>query len=128
VVGLAYVVASYFAQGAFKETMLALFLLAFVLFLRAAAREPSRSPWRLVPAALLGVGAVYTYSFPGLLWLLGTALVWAVVELARARLRPDASPAGGAPMGEIGVTGPAVARSVLLALAALVVLIAPEIG
>ena len=31
VVGLAYMVASYFAQGAFKETMQALFVLAFVL-------------------------------------------------------------------------------------------------
>ena len=33
-VGLAYLVASYFAQGAFKETMQALYLLAFVLALR----------------------------------------------------------------------------------------------
>ena len=43
VVGLAYVVASYFAQGAFKETMLALFLLGFVLCLREARREPIES-------------------------------------------------------------------------------------
>ena len=39
-VGLAYVVASYFAQGAFKETMQALFLLAFVLALREVDRDP----------------------------------------------------------------------------------------
>src|SRR6202012_1078960 len=43
VVGLAYVVASYFAQGAFKETMLALFLLGFVLCLRESWREPIES-------------------------------------------------------------------------------------
>ena len=40
VVGLAYMVASYFAQGAFKETMQALFVLAFVLALREASRTP----------------------------------------------------------------------------------------
>lgn len=111
VVGLAYVVASYFAQGAFKETMLALFLLAFVLFLREAAREPSDSRFRFVPAALLGVGAVYTYSFPGLLWLIGTAVVWGAVELVRRR-RPT----------------PTFTRSVLIGIGVLVVLVAPEIG
>jgi hypothetical protein len=141
-VGLAYVVASYFAQGAFKEVMLAFFLLGFVLFLRETAREPIDSPLRFVPAALIAVGAVYTYSFPGLLWLLGTAVVWAIVEIATS--------AGGAPMGAphraqaaeqpstvgvIGATGPAVTRSgpavvrsVLIALGVLVVLVAPEIG
>ena len=39
VVGLAYMVASYFAQGAFKETMQALFVLAFVLALREAGAQ-----------------------------------------------------------------------------------------
>ena len=37
VVGLTYMVASYFAQGSFKETMQALFFLAFVLALREAS-------------------------------------------------------------------------------------------
>jgi hypothetical protein len=110
VVGLAYVVASYFAQGAFKETMLALSLLGFVLALREATREPAKSQFRFVPLALIAVGAVYVYSFPGLLWLLGTAVVWALVELA-LRNRPS----------------PAVVRPVLFAIGALVVLVAPEI-
>ena len=140
-VGLAYVVASYFAQGAFKEVMLAFFLLGFVLFLRESAREPSASPFRFAPAALIAVGAVYTYSFPGLLWLAGTAIVWAVVECVRARLERSGSSAGGAPMGapgraqakpstvgEIGVTGPAVVRPILIAIGVLIVLVAPEIG
>ena len=39
VVGLTYMVASYFAQGAFKETMQALFVLAFVLALREATAQ-----------------------------------------------------------------------------------------
>jgi hypothetical protein len=134
VVGLAYVVASYFAQGAFKETMLALFLLGLVLCLREARQDPIESQWRLIPLALIPVGAVYTYSFPGLLWLLGTAVVWTIVELGLRALAPSA---GGAPMGVprraqaepstvgvIGATGPAVGA----ALAVLVILIAPEIG
>jgi hypothetical protein len=145
VVGLAYVVASYFAQGAFKETMLALFLLGFVLCLRESRQDPIESKWRLVPLALIPVGAVYTYSFPGLLWLLGTAVVWTLVELGRTAL---ASSAGGASagvphraqaepstMGEAGATGPAagalgpaVIRPALIAIGVLILLVAPEIG
>ena len=39
-VGLPYLVASYFAQGAFKETMQALWVLAFILALRETTPEP----------------------------------------------------------------------------------------
>jgi hypothetical protein len=84
-VGLAYVVASYFAQGAFKETMQALFLLAFVLALREGQRDWEGLPLRYVPAALIAVGSVYTYSFPGLIWLGAAAVIWAL--LARPALR-----------------------------------------
>jgi hypothetical protein len=111
-VGLAYVFASYFAQGAFKEVMLAFFLLGFVLFLRESVREPTRlAPLRFAPAALIAVGAVYTYSFPGLLWLLGTAVIFALVELL-FRKRPS----------------PQLTKSILVAAGVLVVLVAPEIG
>jgi hypothetical protein len=78
-VGLAYVVASYFAQGAFKETMQALFLLAFVLALREADRTWGARPLRYAPAALIAVGSIYTYSFPGLIWLGGAAVIWALL-------------------------------------------------
>ncbi|HET7417324.1 MAG TPA: hypothetical protein VFJ61_06845 [Solirubrobacterales bacterium] len=102
-VGLAYVVASYFAQGAFKETMQALFLLAFVLALREGARAGADLPLRFVPAALIAVGSVYTYSFPGLIWLGAAAVIWAVVS------RPQIKALG-------------------IGLLAFLVLIAPEIG
>ena len=101
-VGLPYVVASYFAQGAFKETMQALFLLAFVLALRESTRTWADLPLRFVPAALIAVGSVYTYSFPGLIWLGGAAGLWAIFT------RPAAKALG-------------------LALLAFLVLIAPEI-
>jgi hypothetical protein len=109
VVGLAYLVASYFAQGAFKETIEALFVLAFALCLRESTRGWEGLPLRFVPAALLGVGAVYVYSFPGLLWLAGTAAVWLLFEFALGR-RPVEWRSGG------------------LALLVFAVPVAPEIG
>jgi hypothetical protein len=104
IVGLAYVVASYFAQGAFKETMQALFLLAFVLSLRESTRSWSDLSLRFVPAALLAVGSVYVYSFPGLIWLAPALVLWLLIERALP-LRP-----------------------LLLALLTFIVLVAPEIG
>jgi hypothetical protein len=120
-VGLAYVVASYFAQGAFKEVMLAFFLLGFVLFLRESAREPSASPLRFAPAALIAVGAVYTYSFPGLLWLLGTAVVWALAESGLGWFRD-----GG--RERVRATASTLAKPTGIAVLVLVVLVAPELG
>jgi hypothetical protein len=90
-VGLPYLVASYYAQGAFKETIQALLVLAFVLALRENTRSWSDLPLRYVPAALIAIGSVYAYSFPGLSWLLAIAVIWAVLEW----LGKDASPAGG---------------------------------
>jgi hypothetical protein len=106
VLGLTYMVASYFAQGSFKETMQALFFLAFVLALREVSRNTDwrELPLRLVPAALLAVGSVYTYSFPGLIWLGAAFVVWAILERALP-LRPA-----------------------LFGLGVFAVLIAPEIG
>jgi len=159
VVGLAYMVASYFAQGAFKETMQALFFLVFVLALRETTTNPAwrTLPLRFVPAALLAVGSVYTYSFPGLIWLIGTVAIWALIELARARTASSAGGVGRGMSGEarrpvfrpddagekdnasgekpsaetdtpLSTTGPAVMRSVLWASLLFLVLIAPEIG
>ncbi len=79
-VGLPYLVASYFAQGAFKEVIQALFVLAFVLALRESTRTWRDLPLRFVPAALIAIGSVYTYSFPGLIWLAGILLTWLVLE------------------------------------------------
>ena len=109
VVGLAYVVASYFAQGAFKETMQALFVLAFVLALRQSGRDWCDLPLRFLPAALLAVGSVYVYSFPGLIWLVGAMVIWLALEYAGEGRRPDLG-------------------ALCLGLLAFGVLVAPEIG
>jgi hypothetical protein len=106
VIGLTYMVASYFAQGSFKETIQALFFLAFVLALREATanRTWRELPLRFVPAALLAVGSVYAYSFPGLIWLLGALVVWLLLQRAFP------------------------VRPLLFGLGVFVVLVAPEIG
>jgi hypothetical protein len=141
VIGLTYMVASYYAQGSFKETMQALFFLAFVLALRESSQNPDwgELPLRFVPTALLAVGSVYTYSFPGLIWLIGAAVIWALLELGINRLRPSAGGAVGGPApedalatggggGSPAVTGPAVWRPVLYAVLLFFVWVAPEIG
>lgn len=89
-VGFAYLVAAYLVQGAFKEQMQALFLLAFAIVLtQLPAREPKGRAGRGIavgiPLAVLALGSVYVYSFPGLTWLLGGAAVWAVAELVLRR-------------------------------------------
>jgi hypothetical protein len=89
VVGLAYVVASYFAQGAFKETMEALIVLAFVLTLRESTRTWRDLPLRFVPAALLAAGSVYVYSFPGLIWLVAATVIWLALKYVGEGRRPD---------------------------------------
>ena len=103
-VGIPYLIATYYAQGAFKETMQALFVLAFVLALRESGRDWRDLPLRFVPAALIAVGSVYTYSFAGLVWLAAALVIWLALE----RRLP--------------------ARALLLALLAFLVIVAPEIG
>lgn len=84
---LAYLVAAYYGQGSFKETMMALFLLAFVLVLRELRHEQvgSRSfAGRVragIPAGLLAAGAFYTYSYLALAWLGGFLGLWLAAEL-----------------------------------------------
>ncbi len=114
-VGLTYLVASYFAQGAFKEAMQALFVLAFVLSLREVARNPDwlGRPLRFVPAALIAVGSAYVYSYPGLAWLAAATCVWILAERLLSR---------------VPATGPGAIRAGLLAFLALAVLLAPELG
>ena len=117
--------ASYFAQGDFKETMQALYVLAFALSLRELTANATwrALPLRFVPPALLAIGSVYTYSFPGLAWLAATAAIWATVEFAWSKSK-TATPAGGA----AARFGPSPVRAALLALLTFVVLAAPEIG
>jgi hypothetical protein len=101
-VAIPYLVVAYLAQEAFKEPIEALFLLAFALLLPAATSpahnqprpfptgaragfSPARRPGlaRAVPLGVIAAGAVYTYSFPGVLWLAATAAIYIAIMLIR---------------------------------------------
>jgi hypothetical protein len=84
-VALPYLAAAYLAQEAFKEPIEALFVLGFAVLLPA-----TRSPRDAIALGVLAAGAVYVYSFPGLGWLAGTAVIYALW----ARRRPWAVAAG----------------------------------
>jgi hypothetical protein len=70
-VSLPYLAAAYLAQEAFKEPIIAVFLLAFALLLPKITEAR-----QAVPLGVLAAGTVYVYSFPGLAWLLAAAIVW----------------------------------------------------
>ena len=77
---LPYLLVAYLAQEAFKEPVMALFLLAFALWLPRVERAADA-----VSLGLLAAGTIYVYSFPGLAWLIGAAVVWGAIELAHGR-------------------------------------------
>jgi hypothetical protein len=100
-VPVSYLGASYFAQGAFKETGEALFVLAFALFLhdldrwRGAASGPGGSEAGPPPvgAAIAGLtlaaGIFFSYSFAGLAWPVLIFAAWAMtVPALRRALAP----------------------------------------
>jgi hypothetical protein len=124
VVTAAYLLASAYGQGAFKETMQALFLVAFAVGLAQLARRPAvdtrvTRALAAAPLAALAIGSVYTYSFPGLLWLGGAVGLWAVAELVLAGRRGR----GAAASALAGARTPA-----LVAIGLLAVALAPELG
>jgi len=140
IVGLPYLVASYYAQGAFKEVIQATLVLAFVLALRESTRTWSHLTLRFVPAAIIAIGSVYTYSFPGLIWLAAIAALWAIAEYVwGSRVTPAGGAAAGAPhsggrrrrpstWGRAAATGPAGLRAASLAAVVFLVGTLPELG
>ncbi|MGI8460463.1 MAG: hypothetical protein ACR2OC_02330 [Solirubrobacterales bacterium] len=93
-VGMPFLAASFFAQSSFKETALALFVLAFALSLAALSREGPEpaargpNPCRALVAGivLLAIAAVLTFSVPGIVWFGLGLVVWIVVEAIAGRL------------------------------------------
>ena len=81
-VAFAYLPAAYFGQGAFKETMFALLIVAFAAVLAEA--RGARRPWieAGVPAGLIAAGGVQVYSYLALGWFGAIAVAWLVLELA----------------------------------------------
>jgi hypothetical protein len=84
-VALPYLGTAYLAQGAFKEPILALALLGFAMLLGAVNRARDA-----IPLGVIAAGVIYVYSFPGLVWLAGAAVIWALIgrRSPRALLAP----------------------------------------
>ena len=83
---IVYLVAAYYGEGAFKETIMAALVLAFVVHLEEVGLLWSRGGvggrlFLAVPAMVLMVGAFYTYSYLGFAWFAGTLAIWLVLAV-----------------------------------------------
>ena len=118
VVGMPYLVAAYYGEGAFKEVLQAQFVLALALWLEHPV--PAAGRWRWAPLALIVSGAVSVYSVAGLPWpaaFLGLWLiVWAAVRIYHADIHILAAEVRAQLLG-VGV-----------AVGVLVVLLLPELS
>jgi hypothetical protein len=88
-VAVPYLAASYFAQGAFKETAEALFVLAVAVGLRDPDPLPHGLRARLcfaLPWLAIAGGIFFSYSFAGLAWPIVTVALWSLTlaEVRRA--------------------------------------------
>jgi hypothetical protein len=97
-VAMPYLAASFLAQSAFKETAMALLVLAFAVTLRDLAflnRNPDYGggahPRRalIIVLILLAASSVFVYSIPGLVWFALALPIWLVLELLTGGLRVD---------------------------------------
>jgi hypothetical protein len=87
---LPYLGAAYLVQGAFKEPIHALLLITFALLLadqprwvRSSGQEAqdlthrgAGSRFAALPVGIVVAAGLFNYSFPGLFWLAGAAVVW----------------------------------------------------
>ncbi|MBA3746562.1 MAG: hypothetical protein H0W96_03605, partial [Solirubrobacterales bacterium] len=93
-VAFTYMLSAWYAQGAFKEPLMALLVLAFVVVLAQWLREPRRSRLAAIPLGLLLAGAVLTYSYAGVAWAVAACgLVAALLFITNIR-RPKRIIAG----------------------------------
>lgn len=92
-VAVSYLGASFFAQGTFKETAEALFVLAVAVGLRELdvlriGRPASRLRFSLPWLAIAG-GVFFSYSFAGLAWPIAIVVLWSLtLPAVRAALAP----------------------------------------
>lgn len=90
-VGFCYLAASYYVQAAFKEVVEGALLVAFAVAVRELASGARLPRWREgLPLGVLLAGAVYAYSYPGLVWPVAACAVAAVAALVGRRLGPGA--------------------------------------
>ncbi len=93
VVGMPYLVAGFYGEGAFKEVLQAQLVLAIALWLEHPV--PAAGRWRWAPLALLVAGTAAVYSAAGLLWPAAFIGLWlvtrAVIQIYRDGIRTVAA-------------------------------------
>jgi hypothetical protein len=77
VVGMPFLVAAYYGEGAFKEVLQAGLVLAAALFFAGCGPRLGRGRW--VPLALMLGGIMSIYSTPGLAWPILLGALWLTV-------------------------------------------------
>jgi hypothetical protein len=132
-VGMSYLGAAFYVQSAFKETLMAVFVLGFALALResagegdaeaAEADEPEAGAGRDerrrrllragVAPALFAAAAAAAYGLPGLAWGIGTVVVWYAAGWTLPRLAERrAASTAPIPKGRLIATGAAAIAAV----------------
>jgi hypothetical protein len=110
---LPYLAASFLAQSGFKETAMAMLLLAFAVSLGALTQAGVSRRAVLVTVALLAAASVFTFSLPGLAWFALAIPAWLALEYAAGR-RPF----------ELGGVRNALARHRAIAIVVALILVA----
>ena len=85
-VALTYLVTSALVEGAFKEPIEALLVVAIALWLREFGQRKNRTNMGgVVPLAILAAGSVANYSYPGLTWPVLIIGSWIIFEILLRR-------------------------------------------
>ena len=82
--GLPFLAASFLAQSAFKETAMALLVVAFAVTLALGTPSREHEPLlarraAIASAALIAIAGVFAYSVPGLIWFALSLFIWLAV-------------------------------------------------
>lgn len=117
VVGLPFLVAAYYGEGAFKEVVQTGLVMAVVLSLSGCGPRLGRGRW--VPFALLLGGIVCVYSLAGWPWPLAIAGLWLAGLLAIQAARRQLHEVPGAVRRELPALG--------IGLAVLVITLLPQV-
>ncbi len=117
--GLPYLAASFLAQSAFKETAMALFVLAFAIALAGLPAAPKRAVAGI--GLILAAASVFTFSLPGLAWFAISVPIWLALEALAGRSPVD----WGAAREALSQHRLATAIGALVVIAVVVVAIGP---
>lgn len=88
VCSLSFLIAAYYGEGAFKETIMAALVFGYVICVgqlrEAWTKSSARFQWALlIPPGLIVAAAVYTYSLYGVGWFVLITAAWGAAETIR---------------------------------------------